>query len=167
MDDKKVTWLLRTAIILVGLFGVAICAFWWPFSTTMTTFGINTIIDMDRVTEAQMVEFWVQFVFYQAVSLPCFAILVFAWLVTNRISKGQFFEFDTAKLIRIASWILYIDLIIFFIGNLVFMFLKWNDFAIIYYFLGAIGVAVALCMSVIAYYVKKSAELKEETEGIV
>ena len=167
MNDKKISWMLRSAIILVGIFGVAICAFWWPFSASMTTFGINTIIDMDRVTGAQLAEFWVQFAFYQVVSLPCFAILVLAWLVTNRIFKGQFFELGTAKLIRTASLILYIDLLIFFIGNLVFMFLKWNDFAIIYYFLGAIGVAVALCMSVIAYYVKKSAELKEETEGIV
>ena len=167
MDDKRVAWLLRSAIILVGIFGIAVCAFWWPFSISATTYGINTIIDMDRVTQAQIVEFWLQFVFYQVVSLPCFAILVFAWLVTNRIYKGQFFNLDTAKLIRIASWILYIDLLIFFIGNLIFMFMKWNDFAIIYYFLGAIGVAVALCMSVIAYYVKKSAILKEETEGIV
>ena len=165
MNDKKVAWLLRIAIILVGIFGVAVCAFWWPFSISMTAVGISP--DLGSITQAQSVEFYTQFVFYEVVSLPCFAILVFAWLVTNRVFKGQFFELATAKLIRIASWILYIELFIFFIGNLVFMFLKWNDFATMYYFLGAIGVAVALCMSVIAHYVEKSARLKEETEGII
>ena len=87
--------------------------------------------------------------------------------MTNRIYKGQFFSSSTAKMINIAALILYIDLGVFLIGNLVFRFLEWNTFAIIYYFLAAIGFAVAIFMSVTAYYVKKSAELKEETEGIV
>ncbi len=99
--------------------------------------------------------------------MPCFALLVFAWLVTNRIHNGQFFALSTARLINVAALILYIDLGVFLIGNLVFMFLEWNTFAIIYYFLAAIGFAVAICMSIIAYFVKKSADLKEETEGIV
>ncbi|MDE6276227.1 MAG: hypothetical protein K2M75_06805 [Clostridia bacterium] len=154
MDDKKVSWILRSAIILVGIFGVAVCAFWWPFSISLTAVGIAQ--DNPPITSAQSIEFWVQFVFYQLVSLPCFAILVLAWLVTNRIYAGEFLHLSTFKLIKTASLILFIDLVVYFIGNLVFTFLKWNDFAIIYYFLGAIGVAVALCMSVIAHFIKKS-----------
>ena len=165
MNDKQISWALRSAIILVGIFGLAMCAFYWPLSISLTAVGVSP--DPIEVTKAQTIEYYVQFAFYEAVSLPCFAILIIAWLVTNRISKGQFFDLSTAKLIRISSWILFIDLLVFFIGNLIFMFLEWNVFAIIYYFLGAIGVAVALCMSVIAYYVKKSAILKEETEGII
>lgn len=165
MNDKKVAWLLRAAIIIVGLFGITVCAFWWPFSISLSALGVDGSLTL--MTGEQMAEFWSQFAFYQAVSLPCFAILVLAWLVTNRISKGQFFALSTAKLINIAALILYIDLAIFLIGNLVFMFLKWNTFAIMYYFLAAIGCAVAICMSIIAYFVKRSAELKEETEGII
>ncbi len=165
MNDKKVAWLLRTAIIIVGLFGLTVCAFWWPFSISLSVIGIDT--GLNAMTQQQMVEFWLQFAFYQAVSLPCFALLVFAWLVTNRIHNGQFFALSTARLINVAALILYIDLGVFLIGNLVFMFLEWNTFAIIYYFLAAIGFAVAICMSIIAYFVKKSADLKEETEGIV
>ncbi|MDE7191675.1 MAG: DUF2975 domain-containing protein [Clostridia bacterium] len=165
MNDKKVAWLLRTAIIIVGLFGITVCAFWWPFSISLSAIGIDK--SLASITGEQMAEFWSQFAFYQATSLPCFVILVFAWLVTNRISKGQFFAISTAKLINISALILYIDLGIFLIGNLVFMFLNWNTFAIMYYFLAAIGFAVAICMSIIAYFVKRSAELKEETEGII
>ncbi|MDE6210973.1 MAG: DUF2975 domain-containing protein [Clostridia bacterium] len=165
MNDKKVAWLLRTAIIIVGLFGLTVCAFWWPFSISLSTMGVDS--SLSSLTDAQTAEFWSQFAFYMAVSLPCFAILVIAWIVTNRIHNGQFFALSTAKLINIAALILYIDLGVFLIGNLVFMFLEWNTFAIIYYFLAAIGFAVAICMSIIAYFVKRSAELKEETEGIV
>ncbi|MDE6473567.1 MAG: DUF2975 domain-containing protein [Clostridia bacterium] len=165
MNDKKVAWLLRVAIIIVGLFGITVCAFWWPFSISLSAIGIDK--SLASITGEQMVEFWLQFAFYQAASLPCFVILVFAWLVTNRISKGQFFALSTAKFINISALMLYIDLGIFLIGNLVFMFLNWNTFAIMYYFLAAIGFAVAICMSIIAYFVKRSAELKEETEGII
>ncbi|MDE7348352.1 MAG: hypothetical protein K2N53_01665, partial [Clostridia bacterium] len=82
MNDKKVAWLLRTAIIIVGLFGITVCAFWWPFSISLSALGVDGSLTL--MTGEQMAEFWSQFAFYQAASLPCFAILVLAWLVTNR-----------------------------------------------------------------------------------
>ena len=125
------------------------------------------VYDKADITIAETVEFWVQFIFYEAVSMPCFVILIIAWLVTLRISRGKFFDTDTCRLINIAARILYIDLIIFLIGNVVFRFLEWNVYAIVYYLLSAVGLAMAICMTVISYYVRKSAQLKEEIEGLI
>ena len=50
MNDKKVAWLLRTAIIIVGLFGLTVCAFWWPFSISLSTMGVDS--SLSSLTDA-------------------------------------------------------------------------------------------------------------------
>lgn len=166
MNEKKIAWLLRIAIICIGLFGIAVCAFWWPFSISLTS-EVGLAYDKADVTVAETVEFWVQFIFYEAVSIPCFVILIIAWLVTIRISRGKFLDLNTCRLINIAAKILYIDLIIFLIGNVIFRILEWNVYAVVYYLLAAVGLAMAICMTAVSYYVRKSAQLKEETEGLI
>ena len=64
-------------------------------------------------------------------------------------------------------FILLIDLFIFLIGNVVFLLLKWNDFAIIYFMITVLGLVFICFLYVGIIIIKKGIELKEDLEGTI
>lgn len=158
MKSSLIAVLVRVVIILFAVCGVVVCAFWYPFSISLSVMGIVDAVP----TIAQNVQMWTQISFYWLVSLPCFAILVLVWMMTNSIKKEAFFNCRNIKLTKISAVILFADLAVFLIGNVVFLILGWNDFAIIYFTLFAIGLGVAILFKVFEQYLKKVVKMKEE-----
>ncbi|MDE5766731.1 MAG: DUF2975 domain-containing protein, partial [Clostridia bacterium] len=117
--------------------------------------------------QLQKAELWIQLAFYWAASVPCFVILVYYWKITNHINRDNAFSFDVAKLLKITTIILAVDLIIFFVGNGVFFVLDINDFALVNYVIAVIGAFVAALNGVLSHFAKEAAVLKEENEGTI
>lgn len=163
MTSKSLFFWVRCSIVIVALCGLTVCAFWYPFSISLSVMGVVDAVP----TVAQNVQMWTQLVFYWLVSLPCFVILVLAWLMTNLMKKEKFFNEKNIKLANISAIILFADLAAFLIGNVVFLILGWNDYAIIYFMLFAIGLGVALLIKVFEQYMKKAVQMQEETEGLI
>lgn len=163
MSEKRIRFSVKFMIAVVFLCGAAVCVLWYPFSISLTSVGVTA----DSVTKAQRTEFWTQLLFYWSVSIPCFLVLIIAWRLPMFRKTGASFSFKDAKRLRIISGILYADCVVFFIGNLVFTLLKWNDFAMIYIIVLAAGLASAAGFTVLSYYVKKAAELREENESYI
>ena len=157
MNAKRITIIFRIAIIAIGLCGLLICAFWYPFSISLTTMGTSTAAP----TTEQNIRIWVQLVFYWAVSVPCFLILVFAWRISSAIKKEELFSNKIVRLINQEISIMLIDLFVFLIGNIVFVLLKWNDFAIIYFMIIVIGLVVISCLWIALYVIKRGIEMQE------
>lgn len=157
---------LRLSLITVCLLGLSICAFWYPFQVDLTAIGVPS---GERVvpTAAQYVEYWVQLAFYWLASIPCFVILMFGWIISSDIKKGNAFSAEVADRLNICALILFVDSLVFLAAQLVFTVLNWNPFALFLYVTGGIGLILSFTLYLAARYVREAAKIKEENEGYV
>lgn len=162
MNNDKLAYILRAAIIAIAFCGLIICALWYPFNIAISTFGLNSNPSM-----IAKILFWVQAIFYWGCSIPCFVILIYAWKVTAYIKKDMAFSFEIVKLFKKMSIILFSDLLVFLLGNILLMILQMNYFVLIYFMLSLIGVVIATILAVLAHFIKKAAILKEEQETTI
>lgn len=163
MKSSLIAVLVRVVIVVLAACGIAICALWYPFSISLSVMGVVEAVP----TVTQNIQLWTQLIFYWLVSLPCFTILFMAWLMTNSMKNEAFFNDRNVKLARISAIILFVDLAVFLIGNIVFVILGWNEYAIIYFILSTIGLGIAILIKVFEQYLKKSVKMQEETEGLI
>ena len=159
MTGKALCFWVRCAIIAIAICGVCVCAFWYPFSISLT----STKLQAGEQTAA----YWTQLLFNWLASLPCFWILVMGWKVTAAIKEDRLFKEEIAKTVKIATQILFMDVAVFFVGNLVFLLLGWNDFALMYLFFVIIGLVIGVFMAILSHYLYRAAELQEESEGTI
>ena len=163
MKSSLIAILVRIVIVVLATCGIAICVLWYPFSISLSVMGVVEAVP----TVAQNIQLWTQLIFYWMSSLPCFTILFMAWLMTNSMKNEAFFNNRNVKLVRLSAIILFLDLAVFLIGNIVFLILGWNDYAIIYFILSVIGLGVAILIEVFEQYLKKSVQMQEGTKGLI
>ena len=60
-----------------------------------------------------------------------------------------------------------IDSIVFILGNVIFMFLELNPFALVYYVIGVLGIVFALTSYFFYCYLEKAIIIKEENDSIL
>ncbi len=163
MTAKSLFFWVRFSIVIIALCGLTVCALWYPYSFSLIKIGLLG----SELSELTSIQSWGLLSFYWAVSIPCFVILIIAWKISVYIKTEQLFTIKVANMIKLCALILLIDLGIFLIGNIIFLLLKINDFAIIYFFLIIGGLVLSILLSVLSYYVAKAAELKEVSDGTV
>ena len=163
MTAKSLFFWVRFSIVIIALCGLTVCALWYPYSFSLIKIGLLG----SELSELTSIQRWGLLSFYWAVSIPCFVILIIAWKISVYIKTEQLFTIKVANMIKLCALILLIDLGIFLIGNIIFLLLKINDFAIIYFFLIIGGLVLSILLSVLSYYVAKAAELKEISDGTV
>ena len=163
MTAKSLFFWVRFSIVIIALCGLTVCALWYPYSFSLIKIGLLA----SELSELTSIQSWGLLSFYWAVSIPCFVILIIAWKISVYIKTEQLFTIKVANMIKLCALILLIDLGIFLIGNIIFLLLKINDFAIIYFFLIIGGLVLSILLSVLSYYVAKAAELKEISDGTV
>ena len=163
MTTKSLLFWVRCAIVIIALCGITVCALWYPYSFSI----INIDLTATDLSELTTVQGWELLSFYWAVSIPCFAILIIAWKISASIKTEQLFTNKSAKMIKICALILLVDSSVFLIGNVVFLLLKMNDFAIIYFFLIMGGLVLSVLLSALSHYVAKAAELQELSDGTI
>lgn len=163
MTAKSLFFWVRFSIVIIALCGLTVCALWYPYSFSLIKIGLLG----SELSELTSIQSWGLLSFYCAVSIPCFVILIIAWKISVYIKTEQLFTIKVANMIKLCALILLIDLGIFLIGNIIFLLLKINDFAIIYFFLIIGGLVLSILLSVLSYYVAKAAELKEISDGTV
>ena len=158
MTGKALCFWVRCAIIAIAVCGLCVCVVWYPIITEL-----NVPLNVEKM------QFWAQLVFYWLASLPCFWILIMGWRVTKAIKEDRLFTNETAKIVKTATQILFIDIAVFFIGNLALLLLKWAwwGIAIIHLFFLIAGLVVGIFMAILSHYLYKAAELQEESEGTI
>lgn len=163
MSNKLICNVIRCAVILLALSEVVICFFWYPFSISMTAVGLLGSVK----SQSQLTEMWTQLIFYLLTAVPCFVVLSIFWTISTLVKDNKTFSVATAKRLKICSVILFSDLAVFVAGNIVFLILGWNAFAIIYFIFAVIGIFIAFILAILAQYAGKAAQLKEENESFI
>ena len=169
MKNRVLITLSRIALVFVLIVGVGICLWWYPFSISLTTVGVvsgesGSSVPVDS---NQLLAFWTQLIFAWLVSVPCFAVVFFLLKSTSFARHDCFFSYRNANFYKIVSIIIFSDSIILITGHMIFMFLKWNPFAILYYVIGILGLILALFSFFIYRYLEKATRLKEDNDSIL
>ncbi|MCL2810400.1 MAG: DUF2975 domain-containing protein [Clostridia bacterium] len=147
MSSKTLCAMVRAAVIAVAVCGLATCGLILP----------SIIADIP----------WLLFLW--AAAAPCFAILVLIWHVSTAIRQEKVFTVKTARLVKVASLLLFGDVIFFFMGNIIFVLLSMSEPTILLlsFFIDVIGVSLAVLAGVLSRYLTKAAALQEEADGTI
>ena len=155
MSKRSLSILSKLTIIVIAICGLCICGFVYPFLVSLNGLGEGSEIIM-----------WCELIFYWSSSIPCFAILVLAWIVASTFST-ELFTGKNARLFKISAILLLSDAIYFLIGNIVFALLGYNPFAILFFFLVVTALSLSLALGAAGYYIARAAALREENEEFV
>ncbi len=166
MKNSTIACLIKVAILVVALGGVYMCAFWYPFSLSLTVVGAPSG-EFVPATGPQKLAFWSQLIFDWILSLPCFAVLLLGWQVSGHIREDNLFAAGTVRKLRLACILLLVASCIFVLGHVAFALLSWNPFALLYCFIGVMGMLLAFGLYVLAKFISKAQLLKEENESFL
>ena len=157
MNDKKLTFFMRIAIILIGICGGAICLFWLPMTTAKSFEALSWV-------SLQKMENWMQYVFHWLVSFPCFWLLIMAWGITSDMKNGRLFIEKNVVRVKLATAILLGDILLFLIGNIMFAILGWNELLVLHLFAAVVGLTIAILLFIFSQYLMRAASLQEECD---
>ena len=155
MSKKWLLILIRATLLVIALCGICICGGLYPF-----------LISLEGFQQLTSGIAWGQLIFYWGTSLPCFMILGLCWTVSSSL-KAEVFTRRNAFLLNLCALLLFGDALVFYLGNFVLMLMGRNTFAIVFYLLVIAALAVALGFGVLAYFIRRGTELREENESYV
>ena len=156
MNQKKLSLWLKAVIIAVGICGLIVY------------FGILPTIGSD-LTDSYP-EFsswhWPWLIFLWMTAIPCYIILVLAWKIAVNIGNDHSFSVENAELLQSIAWLIAGDILFFFLGNVIFLFLNMNHPGIILLSLliCAIGTAISIAAACLSHLVRKAADLQEQSD---
>lgn len=157
MDKSHI--FMKVAVALIALCGTAICAAGFPAAV---------YVAVGKLFEPWSREFTLCYSFELAFlllsALPCYAIVVYLWKTSELIGRGRLFCDSAVKYFAASARLLFVDVIFFLVGNLVFYFIGANCWLWLYLFLDVCAVAVALVFVMVSKCLKEAAILQDESD---
>ena len=157
MKSKTFSSLMKLSVLIAALCGAFICVFVIP------DFGKNVILLHPEFSTW----YWPWMVFALLFALPCFALLVCVWCVSDCVKNETVFTLRTVKYIKTAAVLLFTDAALLFAGNVLLWLLNMNHPGVVLLCVVAavFEVVIALFAQIIARYVAQAAALQEESDG--
>ena len=155
MNRKNLSVWLKTMIICVGICGALIYALVLPMiSGALPPFA----------NDAAAKYLWLSLLWFSGV--PCYAVLVFSWLICRDITNGRAFTAENAKRLRIISILSGADTIFLLLGNIaLFLTGKNNLFTMAFCALVAfLGIAFSVAFAALSHLSDRACELQEEAD---
>ena len=156
VNQKKLSNWLKAVCILIGVCGLIVYALILP--------GYGKSVAVQNPEFAFL--FWPWMVFLWGTGIPCYIALVIAWGVFDRIGKDNSFCAANAVALKRISVLAVIDVVYFFLGGLVLLFLNMNHPGIFLMsqLFSVLGVSVAIASAALSHLIYKAAAIKEENE---
>lgn len=156
MSAKSLCLTVRIAVMAIALCGIVLCGFVLPMRGT-------------QIADFRGVGNWIWICFLWISALPCFIILIFAWLVSNAIGCEQVFTPRVAEWVKNASVLLLADAGFFFAGNIVLALMGIHRpvLLLLAMIIDIFGVSLALLAAVLSRFIMKAAVLQDESEGTI
>jgi len=155
MKAKKLSVIFKFVIILLALFGVAVCAAWYPLS-------------LRPVKQASgAAAYWVMLALDWLASLPCFAILAMGWHLTGKVKREDFFTVRNASILKLCAFLLLGAVAFFAVCNAIFWIVRWQSFDMVGTMLFVFGLVFAALAFAASYYVGEAVRYKNDSEGLI
>lgn len=156
MKDKSLIRWMRCVIAGITLCGVVIYFVVFPVAG-------NSIAELYPELKSWLYP-WLMFIW--VTSIPCFCVLIFLWKIIKNINSGKMFSLENIKYLRYNSRFAAIDAVLFFAGNIMFLFLNMSHPAVLLLslFVVFIGVSIAILFEGLSKLGEKAYQLQIETE---
>lgn len=134
-------WLM---CIIGALLGV-LCIIMYLVGTTLSTVGLRP----EYASRIEHIWFGIEIFFYWLTLLPYFVVLLLMFIMSVFLWKAHYAK--AKKLLKACAKILFVDSIIYLIGNVIMDYLGRNDFFTMYYacyvvsVMGFLGAFVFVC----------------------
>ncbi len=112
---------LRSAIIMGFLIGAVLCAFVYPFLVSLSVSGFTPSGEMSESIEA-----WVRLASLWCMTVPLFVLLVYAFKLSNLMSKYKFFSADSVRLLSKMSFAAFLGGALILIGGVILSALGYD-----------------------------------------
>lgn len=155
MNRKNLSIWLKTIIVCIGICGALIYVLVLPIiSDVLQPFA----------SDVSAKYLWLSLLWLSG--LPCYAVLIFSWLVCRDIENGRAFSVENAKRLRIISILSGADTIFLLLGNtILFLLEKNNIFTMAFCALIAfLGVAFSVAIAALSHLADRACELQEECD---
>lgn len=156
MKQKSLAKWLKIIVAGIGICGLIVYAFLIPF------YGHSILQKYTEYSDAYIP--WLIFIWITA--LPCYAVLVFCWRIASNIGADKSFSHMNASLLEKISYFAAFDTFVFFVGNVVLLFIDMSSLIVmaVSFIIVFIGIAVSVAAAVLSHLVHKAAELQEQSD---
>ena len=163
MKPKNFSIMMKAVIIMIAVFGALFYFLFVPMMAKEMQYYANDIVNdityCNRLYYAWLILIWLT-------SVPCYAVLVFAWKMANSVKNDtQFSHKNSGRLSKIAL-LAFIDGAFFFLMNIIYLFANLNHPGILIasFLVFLVAIAFAATAKVLAGMVDKAAVLQEEND---
>jgi len=159
MNQKKLANALKGILITVGLCGLVVYSYLVPF------WGKDIVNSMPEFSYC----FWPWLILIWITAVPFYLVLFWGWRIATEIGKDNYFSEINATYLKKIMITAITGSVVFFAGNITFLFLNMNHPGIIFLSLIVFfaGVAVAVASAILSHLVLKAANMKYENESFI
>lgn len=156
MGQKGLANWLKVIIIGTGICGLIGYGFLIPF------FGKEIVDGAPELSHYYLP--WLIFSYISAI--PCFAVLVYGFLIANNIGNDKSFSIKNAIYLKNVSVLAIIDSAFVFVMNILYLLFNISHpgVAIMMLFVVFAGIAFSVLAAALSHLVKKAADLQEQSD---
>ena len=156
MKQKELAFWIKFVILGTAVCGLIIYAWFFPHIT-------GYLIEQNAILQKNELP-WLILIWISAI--PCYAVLVFGWLISSNIGRDNSFSVANANYLKWVSYMALIDVAYFFIVNVVMLIIdKSHPFIMaVGLVVCFVGTAFSVCAAALSHLVKKASEIKEEND---
>lgn len=154
MDQKKLAIWLKAIVVGCALCGLALFGFILP---RYLAYAAEEVPDLPHT--AWNVFMWV-------LAVPCYAVLVCIWRMSNEIGRDNSFSLENAKLLKYIALLAGLDSALLLVGNLYFLATRHSvpTLALASAFVCFVGLAISVGAACLSHLVHKAAALQEDSD---
>ncbi len=156
MEQKSLARWLKVILAGIGLCGLVVC------------FVIIPLCGQELVFQYPEFSFcyypWL--IFLWVTGIPCYIALCFGWKITTNIGQDHSFTKANGMYLKWISRLAAGDSLLFFVGDVAFLFLNLNHpgVALMLLMVVFVGVAISVAAAALSHLVMKAAELQEQSD---
>lgn len=156
MQQKSLSSWLKVAIICLAVFGLLV------YGMVIPNYGRNLAVQNPDYAHC----FWPWMTLLILTAIPCYTALVFGWRIATDIGRDRSFSEANAKRMKWISNLAFGDVILFFFGNTMLLFLGMSHPGVFLLSLlpDMLGVAIAVCAAALSHLIYKSAQLQQDAD---
>ena len=154
MDQKKLAIWLKAIVVGCALCGLALFGFILP---RFLAYVAEEVPDLPH--RAWQIFMWV-------LAIPCYAVLVFIWKMSDEIARDNSFSEANANHLRAIALLAGLDSALLLIGNLIFLITKHSvpTLALASAFVCFVGLAISVGAACLSHLVHKAAVMQEDAD---
>ena len=156
MKQKSLSNWLKGAIVCLAVVGILV------FGVVIPIYGTELAVQNPEKAHC----FWPWMTLMLLVAVPCYAALVLGWKIAADIGRDRSFCEENARRMRTISNLAFGDVLLFFCGNILLLFLNMSHPGVFLLALlpDLLGVAVAVCAAALSHLIYKSARLQSDAD---